>query len=334
MIRLEAYMAREAQWAHLSFHPSWLAVMARAFNHTPYALEASIEGKTCGFLVLAFVKSMLFGRFLVSLPYLNYGGVLADDPVTAGQLIDQAVILADRLKVQYLELRHEQAIPHPALNHVRTDKIHMRLDLPSTPGQLWDNLSAKVRNQVRKGQKHDLTVTWGMQDLLPEFYKVFSHNMRDLGTPVYSKWLFANILFQFPERTEICVIRAGAKPIAAGLLFHGRGVTEVPSASSLRRFNHTCANMLLYWHMLERAIQRGQDIFDFGRSSKESNTFRFKEQWGASPADANWQYYLRTGSPEDNRVDNQRYQRLIRLWKRLPVFLTKFIGPAIVRGIP
>ena len=81
--------------------------------------------------------------------------------------------------------------------------------------------------------------------------------MRDLGTPVYSRRLFVEIISQFPDRAEFCVIRAGNIPVAAALLLHGWGITEVPSASSLRQYNHTCANMLMYWKLLERAAETG-----------------------------------------------------------------------------
>jgi FemAB-related protein (PEP-CTERM system-associated) len=175
---------------------------------------------------------------------------------------------------------------------------------------------------------------WGGADVLNDFYGVFSRNMRDLGTPVYGKRLFRAILEQFPERAEICVVRAGAKSIAGALLLHGWGVTEVPSASSLRSHNHTCANMLMYWHLLERAVQRGQDIFDFGRSSLDSPTLRFKKQWGATPAASAWQFYLRQGELGGMQKESPRYQRLIRAWQRLPVAVTRLIGPVIVRGIP
>jgi FemAB-related protein (PEP-CTERM system-associated) len=158
--------------------------------------------------------------------------------------------------------------------------------------------------------------------------------MRDLGTPAYGKRLFAEILDQFPDRAEICVVRAGDRPVAAALLLHGWGVTEVPSASSLRSYNHLNANMLMYWHLLERAVQRGQDVFDFGRSSFDSKTMPFKKQWGATPTASEWQFYIRKGEPGGMRKESPRYQKLIRIWQRLPVVLTRLIGPAIVRGIP
>jgi serine/alanine adding enzyme len=318
----------------LSCHPAWLAVLHASLRHTPYCLEAVEHGRTRGILSLCYVRSVLFGRYLVSLPYLNYGGALADDDQVAALLIDHAIRLARDLRVRYLELRHEFNFPHSELTGRQCDKVNMRRPLPATADALWSRLDSSVRNQVRKGRKNGLAVHWGSQELLPEFYDIFARNMRDLGTPVYGRSLFQKTLAQFGDRAELCVVRTEGKAIAAALLLHGWGVTEVPSASSLRQYNHTNANMLMYWHLLERAVERQQSAFDFGRCSTDSNTFRFKKQWGAEPTPAEWQYHSQGDSVGAMRTSNPRYQRLIGWWKRLPVPLTRFLGPIVVRGIP
>jgi FemAB-related protein (PEP-CTERM system-associated) len=292
------------------------------------------DGQTVGVLPLAFVRSRLFGRYLVSVPYLNTGGVVAGDDAARAALVDEAVELAGRLDVKHLELRHEEPVEHPALGDRLTSKVHGRLGLPGEADELWSRFKPKVRNQVRKGEKEGLTVHWGREELLGEFYRVFAHNMRDLGTPVFSRRLFRSILARFPDWSELCVVRLASRPVAAALLVHGPGMTEVPSASSLRRYNATCANMLMYWHLLQRSIGRGQAAFDFGRSTVDSGTFRFKSQWGAEPSPAVWQYHVRRGSMGDLRPDNPRYRLMIAAWQRLPVWLARWIGPPIVRGIP
>jgi FemAB-related protein (PEP-CTERM system-associated) len=330
---LEAFLRKKGE-VPLSLHPAWLKVLRQGLKHNTYCLEAIDAAAVRGFLPLAHVHSWLFGSFLVSLPYLNYGGCLADHDAAATALVDRAALLAEELGARYLELRHVAPLAHARLNEQVAAKAHMRLALPDTPGKLWDKLEAKVRNQVRKGQKNELQSCWGGHDLLDDFYAVFSRNMRDLGTPVYGKRLFRAILEQFPERAELCVVRAGVEPIAAALLIHGWGVTEVPSASSLREHNSSCANMFMYWQLLERAVQRGHTVFDFGRSSLDSSTYRFKKQWGAVPHPAHWQYCLRVGQANQARPDNPRYGKFIRLWQRLPVWVTRLIGPVIVRGIP
>src|SRR5205823_5188639 len=136
---LAAYAEAGAR-APLSYHPGWLPVLAEGLGHTPYALEALRGERTAGLMGLAYVRSLLFGRFLVSLPYLNYGGASAEDGRAAAALVDQAVGLAERLDVRYLELRHEWALEHPALTHRRVNKVHMRLELPATVGALWDQI--------------------------------------------------------------------------------------------------------------------------------------------------------------------------------------------------
>lgn len=318
----------------LAHDPAWLRVLVAGMGHTPYCIEAVTDDHVVGLLPLAFVKSTLFGRFLVSLPYINSAGVLADNGQVAGALLDSAVALADELNVRYLELRHETGIEHLALGSKLTSKAHMRLALPCTAEELWKRFDPKVRNQIRKGEKQSFDVAWGRGEVLAEFYDVFARNMRDLGTPVFGQRLFRAILDSFPDDAELCVVRLGRKPVAAALLTHGPTTTEVPSASALREFNATNANMFMYWQLLQRAIDRQQQAFDFGRSTIDSNTYRFKKQWGAEPHPAVWQYYVRHGTVGDMRIEGGKYDRMIRTWQRLPVWITRLIGPSIVRGIP
>jgi serine/alanine adding enzyme len=318
----------------LSHHPRWLDVLRQGLSHEPYAVEALKDGRVVGWLPLALVRSLCFGRFLVSLPYLNSAGVRTADSAAAEVLIDRAVELAERLDVRYLELRHEREVVHPALTHTSTVKAHLRLPLPERADDLWKAFDPKVRNQIRKGEKQGFEVAWGGETLLGEFYAVFSRNMRDLGTPVYGRRLFASILRAFPGDAEFCAVRLHGRPVAAALLLHGRGVTEVPSASSLRDYHVTNANMFMYWQLLRRAIERRQPLFDFGRSSQGSGTYRFKTQWGAQPFPAVWQYHVRRGQVGEMRPDSPKYRRAIRVWQRLPVAVANRLGPWIVRGIP
>jgi len=319
---------------HLSQRPMMLGVLEQALHHEPYALTADDNGRIVGYLALAHVHSLLFGRFLVSLPYVNTGGVVAGDDEVARRLIDRAVRLADDLKVRYLELRHERPVDHPALVRKVAAKVHMRLPLLNRPDAMWERLPSKVRNLVRKGVKNGVTVEWGGEERLPEFYRVFCENMRDLGTPVYSRDLFVSLLRHSGGRAELCIARGEGRVLAAALLLHGRKVSEVPSASSLKSRNHTNANMVMYWNLIARAIEAGQETFDFGRSSVGSGTHHFKAQWGAVEAPTAWQYYMKDGGLGPLRPENRGFRALEWAWRRLPLPVANLIGPAVVRGIP
>lgn len=314
--------------------PRWLTALCRGLGHKPYGLVARRDGQIVAVLPLAHMKTLLFGRFLVSLPYVNTSGIVSEDKEATEQLIATAVELADRLNVRYLELRHEEEIENASLGDKLTSKVHMRLALPGTTDELWGSFKPKVRNQIRKGEKGEFTIHWGELDRLDDFYAVFSENMRDLGTPVFSRNLFQQIVEQFPGDAEFCTVRDGDRPIAGAMLTHGGGATQVPSASALREYNSANVNMLMYWNLLTRAVERGQQTFDFGRSSLDSNTLRFKKQWGAVPEPAVWQYYVRQGSVTDVRPESGKYQYFIAAWQRLPLWLSRAIGPSIVRGIP
>ncbi len=330
----KSYLAARGQEG---FHQqaAWLRIMQHGFGHQAVCLQATSNGQLVGVLPMACVSTRLFGRFLVSLPYVNSSGIVAETPEVASVLVDRAITLAEQLDVRYLELRHEIAVDHLRLTEAVTDKVHMRLTLPETTDELWNSLKSKVRSQVRKPLTNEsLTVHWGTHDLLDEFYTVFTGNMRDLGTPPFSRKLFAAMLDEFSGAAELCCVRLDGQPVASGLLIHGPGVTQVPSASSLRQFNSTSANMLMYWHLLSRSIERGQQVFDFGRSSRNSGTHRFKAQWGANEFPAVWQHFVRQGEATDMRPNSGKYDLMISTWQKLPVWLTKVIGPSIVRGIP
>src|SRR5205814_10193497 len=110
---------------------------------------------------------------------------------------------------------------------------------------------------------------------------------------------------------------------AAALLIHGWGVTVVPTPAAVKDYNPTCANMMMYWRLLERSVLRGQRVFDFGRSTTDGNTFKYKKQWGAQPHPAVWQSCARDGGVGDLRPDNPRFRLAIRAWQNRAVPLSR-----------
>jgi FemAB-related protein (PEP-CTERM system-associated) len=256
------------------------------------------------------------------------------DAAMVEPLVERAVELADELRVKHLELRLPEPIENRSFGPAAVNKVLMRRPLPKTEDALWKDLDSKVRNQVRKGEKQAFEISWGRDEQMDPFYRVFSRNMRDLGTPVFSRRLFAAILRHFDEEAEICTLKLGGQPVAAAILIHGRGITKVPCASTLREYNGTNANMFLYWQLLKRAVERGAGVFDFGRSTAGSGTERFKIQWGAEATQAVWQSYHRRRRPADLRKESPAFSLLTRAWRLMPLRLAELVGPAIVRGIP
>ncbi|OGW49156.1 MAG: hypothetical protein A2V62_03925 [Nitrospirae bacterium RBG_19FT_COMBO_58_9] len=313
---------------------AWRHVLATVFGHrTVYLMARGTEGNVKGILPLVFLSSPLFGQFLVSLPYVNYGGLIADGPEVQEALLGVASDKAKELGASHIELRHTGG---PELAWPKKDhKVSMRLDLPTRFEDLMKAFPPKLRSQVRRGEKEGMTVHVGGLEMLDDFYRVFSRNMRDLGTPVYRKDFFAAILSTFPKAATIAVVRYEGNPVATGFLYGFRHTLEIPWASSDRRYARFAPNMFLYGAVLKYACEQGYRCFDFGRSSKESGTYRFKEQWGAKPVQLHWYYWLRDGGPlPELNPQNPKYALAIRLWQQLPIPVTTMVGPMIAKYLP
>jgi len=315
----------------------WRRVIEHTFApRTDYLSAVPASSDVVGILPLVQLESRMFGNMLVSLPFFNYGGICGDCDEVRSALLDAAINIAADRKVDFVEIRHDdntQAWQQRLQRKV--SKVSMRLDLPASSDELWKSIGSKLRNQVQRPRKEGMTAVVGKEELLDGFYDVFSSNMRDLGTPVYPKMFFSNILREFPGRTWICSVYSGERPVAAGFLAGFRDRLEIPWASSLRGFNKFSPNMLLYWSSLEFACSRGYRLFDFGRSTPDEGTYRFKEQWGAKPHPLYWYYWLPNGRdiPQVN-PRNPKYRAAIAVWQRLPLSITRLVGPAIVKYIP
>jgi len=312
----------------------WRDVIENSFGHQCHYLAAKDNGGgVVGILPLVYMQSRLFGRFLVSQPFFNYGGVLCDHRKIGDALLDEAAVLRNELGADYVELRHTDPWPGdlPAKQH----KVSMALELTGNADAHWQGFNTKLRNQIRKALKSGLSATIGGKELLADFYTVFVRNMRDLGTPVYPQKFFAEVLSAFSGDGRVIAVYLEGKPVAAGVTVRFRDTLEIPWASSIRDYNPLCPNNLLYWTALQYALEIGCKRFDFGRSTRGEGTYRFKEQWGAKPLQLNWQYLLQNGValPELNN-SSPNYEMAIKVWQQLPLSLTRVIGPHVVKNLP
>ncbi|MGX5172726.1 FemAB family XrtA/PEP-CTERM system-associated protein [Aliikangiella sp. IMCC44653] len=312
----------------------WKKLIEEVFGHQTYYLYAkNAEQQVVGILPLVRMKTLLFGNYLVSLPFFNYAGIIATSVEAQNFLIAEAEKLKQELGCSHVELRatDKQNCDLP----VREDKVTMLLQLPKTADELWSDIGAKRRAQVKRPIREGVSFKVGGAELIDDFYSVFSINMRDLGTPVYAKKLFESIFKYFPKEAKIAIVELNGEAVATGFLLDNNGKVEIPWASTLRKVNRIGVNMFLYWNILKDSIESGAEQFDFGRSSKDSGTLKFKKQWGAQQVPLYWYYML----PENEPVpvmnhSNPKYQIAINLWQKLPLKITQLVGPHIVRGLP
>jgi FemAB-related protein (PEP-CTERM system-associated) len=328
----DAYLER-SPGATICHHFLWRSIIERAYKHQPVYLMAQSGRQVRGVLPLIAVSSKVFGKSLTSMPFLDYGGVCADDEQTARRLLGHALRLLQECKADYMELR-QCALP-PQTGAFRLDKFGLRLDLSKGVNALWQSFPAKVRNQVRKAEKSGLRACIGGAELLDEFYPVFATNMRDLGSPVHHRTFFAEIFSAFGQQARLVLVRDGYRAVGGLVCLFFKDTVTVPWASSLRQYLPQCPNNLLYWEAIQYACTQGYQCFDFGRSSVGSGTYNFKRQWGAKPVQIYWQILGRNGDSGNYALpaNDTKFGAFVALWKRLPVAVTKVLGPRIRKYI-
>ncbi len=304
------------------------------YGHRSFPIAAIDDsGRIRGILPLFLMKDIFGRKFLVSNPYLSYGGICAEDNDVKDRLILKAEDIAVENHVEYFEIRQLASMVNalPA----KKDFVTMFLRLKEGEEFIWKNaLESKVRNQIRKAIKSGLTVDFGNK-YLDDFYRVLAINHRDFGTPLHKKAFFRKVLEELNKMSGLIVVKYQEKVIAGMLYIHCRNVFSDPWASSLKKYNTLCPNNLLYWEAIKYACKSGFECFDFGRSTINCGTYNFKKQWGAEPVQLNYQYFLNKARkiPVHN-VHNNRYQLAINIWKKLPLIIANTLGPRVVRYLP
>ncbi len=327
----DGFVRSRPGWTHFHLH-GWKRVVEDVFGHECFYLATrDTDESLMGVLPLVRVKSRVFGHFLVSMPFVNYGGPLGT-PNAIQELAGYATELATESGAGLLELRSRSELGLPLDASHR--KVTLLLDLPSAdPDQLWQSFKSKLRSQIRRPQKEGVEIRFGL-DQVHSFFHVFSRHMRDLGTPTQPRRLFEALAAAFPDSVWFGCAYVDDNAVAAGCGFEWGGEFEMTWAASLAEYNRIAPNMLLYWSFMERAIEQGLDAFNFGRCTPGSGTHRFKQQWGSREEPLWWYQYHRGRAASTPSPDDARYSWGPRIWKRLPLSLANVAGPRIVRYIP
>ena len=344
-VRFAASEDKEAWDAFVWLHPEatpyqlfgWKEAVEGAYGHKSCYLLAEEDSKISGVFPLFFFKIPFLSKRIISLPFCDIGDVLADSDETRNVLIKKAISLLYEKKTNGLELRCGQEQFFERHNDsfyvaVKSDKVRMLLDLPVSSEELWKGFKSKLRSQVRKSEKNGLSFRWGDRKDLMTFYQVFSRNMHVLGSPVHSKKWIEKILAGYAENARMGLVFKEDQPVGCGIILFTKHRVSIPWASTLREFNRLSPNMMLYWNLLKYAADSGKEVFDFGRSTLNEGTYRFKKQWGAKPEQLYWYCLSRALSEEGSASDKTR-ERLERIWQKMPLGVVNFIGPRVRKYI-
>lgn len=299
---------KENQIVTIAHNPSLTRILSKTFGYKSRCYFI-MEGED----IIGVLPGVDFRNKFVSMPHFSYGGPLSKKKIGKSH-INQL------LNYQDFDIRSFDILSE----NYNEEKIICYLNLESSIDKQWTGFKSKLRSQIKKGQKNSPEILHGGNELLSDFYKVYTHNMLRLGSPPLPKLFFKNIFkyYSFGD-VHITLVKIDNIAVAAGMTLSYMKFNEVCWASSDYKYNKLNVNMVLYWEMIKYSIQKENTFFSFGRSSKESNTLKFKLQWGAVVKPIFFNY------SNKNLINLKKNTLLPKLWKIQPINSSIFLGKII-----
>ncbi len=328
--RWEAYVA-QAPAATFFHRAGWRTVLEQAFGHRAYFLYAEEQGKIVGILPLAAIRSRIFGDYLGSTPFCVYGGVVSDRDDVQQALEDKAVELARELKVGSLEIRNQQPV-HQDWPAKRELYVTFKKEIDPDLEKNMSNIPRKQRAMVRKGIQAGLESHWDQN--VDRLHDAYSQSVHALGTPVFSKKYFEVLQQVFADDCRVLTVTHEGKLVASVMNFYFRDQVLPYYGGGTPLARETKGNDFMYWEVMRDACERGYKVFDYGRSKVNTGAYSFKKNWGFEPQPLHYEYVLINDQQvPDVSPANPKYAMFIKIWQKLPLGLTRIIGPHIVKNL-
>lgn len=330
--RLDAF-ATEAEGGTIFHRPQWGQAVERGCGQKGHYLIAERAGALIGGLPLSAIRSRLFGNVLVSTGFGTGGGILAESPEASAVLAEAAWTLAGRLNCQSLELRG--GLLPEGFEPCAGVYSNFARDLPADADTLMRGLPRRQRAEVRRAERFELNVSTGSDSAhRAAHYRVYAESVRNLGTPVFPRALFAAMLDAFGDDAEIILVREGDAPHAAMLSFAFRGVYQPYWGGGTAKARDLSANDLAYFEVMRRAIARGCARADFGRSKIGTGPWKRKKIWDFEEVPLVYGLRTQAGSSARNVNPLSAGNRLkVEAWKRMPLWAANRFGPLLARGL-
>ncbi|MFH1593713.1 MAG: FemAB family XrtA/PEP-CTERM system-associated protein, partial [Candidatus Omnitrophota bacterium] len=336
--RLE--VARERAWDNYVkqsdsatfFHLiGWKRVLEKTFGYRAYYIYAEESGNIRGILPLFVMKNLHLKTIICSVPFGVYGGVCADNDSISEALLEEAKKITRNEGAEYMELKNVKRVN----NGLQRKDLYSTFvnELPQHKDDCLKHYPRKARAACRKAINSGLEIETGVH-LLKECYDLFAISLRNLGSPTVPLSLFINIAKEFEENVTVLSVKHNKRTISSVLTFFFKDIAIPYYSGSLPGYLQYQPNNFMYLKLMEYAVEKGYRYFDFGRSKKDTGSYKFKELQGFKPTPLHYEYYLnRTDIMPNISPVNPKYRFAIEAWKRMPVGLTKIIGPTIVKYI-
>lgn len=315
---------------------SWSKLVTHIYGHEVHRFEAVQDDLAAGILVLTRVHHPIFGNYLATSPFGSHGGFAFSSVEARDALLGAAKSLADGLGVDYAVVRFVEERIVPPAPWVRNPIYSTYfIDLPSDPEDLMKRFGHQHRKHTRQSLRKGFKIRFGSLELLDETFEALTLSMHELGSPYHAKLYLREMASLLGENLEFAVLRNADDSLvgSAVLIHHGSTATNL-HANILRQYRTEYAGECLYWNILEHLIRRGTKVCDMGRSLNGSGNEAFKIKWRPRKVPLSYWYYVPGGGPiPELNQKSPRFQLAIRVWKLLPAFVVRSLGPRLINGL-
>ncbi|NPV63880.1 MAG: FemAB family PEP-CTERM system-associated protein [Methanotrichaceae archaeon] len=307
----------------------WKKVVEETYNHKPHYLYCENDsGEMVGVLPLFQIGDVFSGKRLISVPFAPYCGACGENEMVENALVDEAIDLSQELGVRSLEIRG-YSTNSGLYNEFKNLENYstFEFDLSNGLENIWKNMERSVRKNIKKGDRYHIESTMERSpSAIAEFYDIYARRMRNLGTPVHDKRFFTNLGRLYPANFWINHAKLNDLIISSIFLLEFKDRLLGGWMSALEEYSSYAPTNFAYWSSIKYGCENGFRSFDFGRSLKNSGGHIFKKRWGSVEVSLSDRYYPMSG---DVLIPQEKYGKMTHIWKRLPLRVTKSIGPKI-----
>lgn len=315
---------------------SWMNFVQEIYAHKIHRFIATENNQTLGALSLIEIQHPVFGHYLATAPFGSYGGFAFQNESARNKLLESAQQLASQIEAEYVSIRFDGDDSSPPDNWIQHPVYQTYLiDLNLSPDDMLKKFSSDHRNHIRKSLKKGFQIRFGHLDLLDDAYEAIAKSMHELGSPYHAKNYLRKMAQALGDTLEFAVTYDAREKITGGGVFIFQDKTIFNLHANILHFARSnYAGEFLYWSVIEHAINKGLSTFDLGRSLIGSGNDMFKSKWAPRKKILSYWYWLAKGNevPSLNQK-SPKFQFAIAVWKRLPSFVVRLVGPYLIRGL-
>ena len=321
-------------------HWGWGDAVA-SYGHDRWHLVARDRetGAIAGALPLQYVNSRLFGSQLLSPAFAERGSItLADDGSADAKrlLLAQAKQMAETRDVDVVSLRGSRVDGTDDFVE-KEDYVTFQVSVDRDPDAVRSDVKESRRRQIEQAAENPslrFRVGDSLEDLR-EYYRLYLESMRGHGSPPHSFEFFRTLWDRlYPDGNFRLSLITRNGSLINGMIDLSLGST-VYQWGVITDYEHRDLNggSLLLWKSLQWAAENGYDTYEFGRTREGSGVYMFKKSFGGSKVWYRDLHYFPDDETELPDPDDDKYERAREIWQRLPLPVTRVVGPQIRKRI-